>query len=228
MEIPKKTATQCRLRWIHVLQKESHEQKQKQKQTEKQHVEQQQCVNKLQGDHFKKVLLSPFEGSLGMNVQALPSKSGIGVVCVASTSPLYRKIDRGDIIVQFMEKPLHDIGVEEFIDMVTKKKDEHTCFIICSTCRHQPANEQQKGLQSATTDLPEINLDENDTRSKTKTFTVAVQDIMDYDNSEMKEMPICFAFDPKNVESEKIASARQKRCHSRLVDNSNKKQKISN
>ena len=53
-----------------------------------------------------------------------------------------------------------------------------------------------------------------------KVFQVQVN----FDKQEI-EMPVCFAFDTNDPESQKIAAKREKRCHNQYVC-TNKKQKL--
>lgn len=52
-------------------------------------------------------------GSLGLSLQTIPSKFGLGIVHVKESSPLYGQVQRGDIITHFMDMPLYGLEIKE-------------------------------------------------------------------------------------------------------------------
>ncbi len=51
--------------------------------------------------------------SLGLSLQTIPSKFGLGIVRVKESSPLYGQVQRGDIITHFMDMPLYGLEIKE-------------------------------------------------------------------------------------------------------------------
>ncbi len=56
----------------------------------------------------------PAPALLGLQIQALPSKFGIGIASVEEYSPFRGKVGRGDIITHYMDMPLNGICSSEF------------------------------------------------------------------------------------------------------------------
>ena len=84
-------------------------------------------VRKLQR---RKVITVNISGPLGVNVQLIP-KLGIGVNTVNSTSAVYDKIHRGEIICEFNGQKLHDINhVKDFVEMAKQCDGDERQFVI--------------------------------------------------------------------------------------------------
>mmetsp|Transcript_23289 Transcript_23289/g.26971 ORF Transcript_23289/g.26971 Transcript_23289/m.26971 type:complete len:929 (+) Transcript_23289:239-3025(+) len=67
------------------------------------------------------IKIPPFKGSLGLNIQALAKNCGIGIVQVNESSPVRRKLQRGDLIISLMGKSLQGVSVPDFIKMLKQK-----------------------------------------------------------------------------------------------------------
>lgn len=62
--------------------------------------------------------------------------------------------------------------------------------------------------------MPNINLDEDEiTENGVATFTTKGMDLNGFDEADIAKMPICFAFNPGDEQSVKIASIQEKRYH---------------
>ena len=135
LEIPKKTATQCRFRWVNtiypaMLLREKERDTKIDNQTENR-VDNQTESLKCRGSYcYKKVTIPQYEGPLGIDVYELPSKKGIEVANVKKTSPLYGMIHRGDTIIQFMETSVHGIKMADFIKIVKDTQHQRRYLII--------------------------------------------------------------------------------------------------
>lgn len=132
LEVPRRTATQCRFRWINeilpsILLTESGTSSTLNAKKKAAEIE---TVIDLEPSQVKKVVLPPFQGHLGLSVQGLPSKHGVGIVQVKTDSPLHGQLDRGDVIVEFMGKSLHGVRVMDFMKMVKDRENESRYFVV--------------------------------------------------------------------------------------------------
>ena len=61
--------------------------------------------------------------TLGLEIQSIPSRFGVGVHQVLDSSPLHGQIHRGDIITHFMDMPLFGLDLQECVRMF-RSQDE--------------------------------------------------------------------------------------------------------
>ena len=100
-------------------------------------------VRKLQR---RKVITVNISGPLGINVQLIP-KLGVGVNIVNSTSTVFDKIRRGDIICEFNGQKLHDINhVKDFVEMTKQCDGNERQFVIEYTMWNDTA-QTAKGME---------------------------------------------------------------------------------
>ena len=237
LEVPRKTATQCRFRWINVIYPSvllSRNQAISNITTNNEEDSSEQKIDEQANENgHKKVVLSPYDGPLGLNVQELPSKEGIGVVRVRETSPLYGKLHRGDVIVKFMEVSLRNISVLKFIEMVNEKEHEARYFLVSTHGSISPPSVQSRSGKFTHVfmkilfinvisyfpkflykvfGIPVIDLnDENsDEEEQVATFRATGMTLAAFAQEDIEKMPVCFAFDPCNIESQRIAGGKQK------------------
>lgn len=139
LEVPNKTATQCRFRWINVIHPSILLSGDNDIISTPPVSNGKDSIYNIESRCFKKIILPPFKGPIGMNVQELPSKKGIGIASVKESSPFYGKVHRGDTIVKFMETSLRGISVLQFIQMVRKKENQNRYFLV-STLKTTPTS----------------------------------------------------------------------------------------
>jgi hypothetical protein len=218
--------------------------------------------------YYKKVILPPStdDNSIGIYVKKQPAlnnstnnnstnnstnnnnRKGLEIIKVEESSPLYRKVECGDIIVKFMEINLYDIDITQFSHIFKERQNEQRRYFVIFTPKqeqqHQQQQQQQQQLQQQQTIhdppiiaaastrsidqvliLPNISLDDededdddndkNDDDDDDKnekvpvTFTVQGISSTEFDQKDIEKMPICYGFDPLDVESQRIAEIKQ-------------------
>lgn len=133
LEVPAKSATQCRFRWINVIQPSLQIQERSEAFKENRGALINQPRSETFLNHFRKVIVPPFQGELGVGLQQHRSKKGVGVASISHSSPLLGKLQRGDIITKFMEKSLQGMEVQQVVDLMKEKKYEETYLIVTSS-----------------------------------------------------------------------------------------------
>jgi hypothetical protein len=229
LEVSRKTATQCRFRWVNnvypsmlmsqtrsvdltqtvnEINNEAINQAMKTRKADAASIFENIDTPSLQST-IKRIEIPPMKGSLGINVQEFPSNKGIGIVDLKTNSPFHGKVDRGDVIVKFMETSLRGVRVEDFMKMVQGKEDVTRYFDV-----HSPPS------------CITISSFNSNCRPLATVFTMEDQALGAFTKNDIENLPICFAFQPDDKVSQHLAETKQKKWNDKL-DKMRKSQKVN-
>mmetsp|Transcript_18466 Transcript_18466/g.23240 ORF Transcript_18466/g.23240 Transcript_18466/m.23240 type:complete len:124 (+) Transcript_18466:255-626(+) len=107
-----------------------------------------------------------------------------------------------------MEVSLRDITVLDFIEMVKERENETRYFLISTQRSMSNPSQQSRSVFG----IPVIDLNDEgiDVREKISTHRATGMNLGAFLKEDVDKMPVCFAFNPCNMESQRIAERKQK------------------